>query len=166
LLRAGHSRHRIVTDAIAGLATDTGQWPEAIHPQLRTGCMGDGQHAWAAAEWIMIIRNSFLFEEEFEDRLIVGAGLSTEWCGGEEHEGQEIRADYGPAPTRFGPVSVSLEVRGDTVELKWSGEWFGVAPEVEVRMSEDGLEIIGGEPGLRRYRKTRKSGGPETGGAP
>src|SRR5690606_6150598 len=146
--------------AVAGLATVTGQWPEAIHPRLRTGCMGDGQHAWAAAEWIMMIRNSFVFEEEFEDKLVVGAGLSPEWCAGSDDEGREGkereernereepqapqaqggggggRAAYGPAPTRFGPVTVSLAARGDEVELAWSGEWFAAAPVIEIRFPE------------------------------
>ena len=39
--------------------------------------MGDGQHGWAAAEWVMMIRNMFVREEG--DRLIVGSGLFAEW---------------------------------------------------------------------------------------
>ena len=31
-------------------ATQTLCWPEAIHPQTRGGCMGDGDHGWAHFE--------------------------------------------------------------------------------------------------------------------
>jgi hypothetical protein len=152
LLREGDPRFQNLMRAIARLASETGQWPEAIHPGLGTGCMGDGQHAWAAAEWLMMIRNSFLFEEEFEDTLILAAGISPEWCRGGG------RTAFGPAPTRFGPVTVSLEERGEELDLAWSGSWFGAAPDVEVRFPEAGLELIGSEKGaasgLRRYRRT------------
>ena len=57
LLRAGDARYRDLIEAVARLASPTGQWPEAIHPHTGGGCMGDGQHGWAAAEWVMMIRN-------------------------------------------------------------------------------------------------------------
>ncbi|MFP5344729.1 MAG: hypothetical protein ACLGGU_03675, partial [Gammaproteobacteria bacterium] len=69
LLRAGDSRYLALMDAVARLASPTGQWPEAIHPRTGGGCMGDGQHVWAAAEWVLMIRNCFVREEE--DRLIL-----------------------------------------------------------------------------------------------
>ncbi|MBI4398146.1 MAG: hypothetical protein HY586_03375, partial [Candidatus Omnitrophica bacterium] len=47
LLRAGDGRFFDVLGKIAALASPTGQWPEAIHPQSLGGCMGDGQHVWA-----------------------------------------------------------------------------------------------------------------------
>jgi hypothetical protein len=109
--------------------------------------MGDGQHAWAAAEWIMMVRNCFLFEEEFEDRLILAAGLSLDWCEGEKP------TKFGPAPTRFGPVTVSLQISGEEVELSWFGTWHGREPEVEVRLAMKGLEAIRKEPQRHVYRK-------------
>lgn len=49
LLRAGDPRYLRLMDRVSGLASPTGQWPEAIHPRTLGGCMGDGQHVWAAA---------------------------------------------------------------------------------------------------------------------
>ena len=63
LLRAGDPRYRDLIETVARLASPTGQWPEAIHPHTGGGCMGDGQHGWAAAEWVMMIRNLFVREE-------------------------------------------------------------------------------------------------------
>src|SRR5690606_18537012 len=77
LLRAGDPRFGELVEAVAALASPTGQWPEAIHPRTGGGCMGDGQHGWAAAEWIMMIRNAFVREES--DRLIIGSGLLGSW---------------------------------------------------------------------------------------
>jgi len=49
LLRAGDPQFFDIVSSIANLASPTGQWPEAIHPRTKGGCMGDGQHVWAAA---------------------------------------------------------------------------------------------------------------------
>lgn len=149
LLRAGDPRFRKLMRAISGLASETGQWPEAIHPRLATGCMGDGQHAWAAAEWIMMIRNCFLFEEEYENKLVLGAGLSSSWCG------ENGRTSFGPAPTRFGLVTVSLEARDEEAELRWEAQWHGPEPDIEVRFEESGLEPVDGGDGRRLYRRTK-----------
>jgi hypothetical protein len=43
LLRAGDARHADLTQAVANIASSTGQWPEAIHPRTGGGCMGTGQ---------------------------------------------------------------------------------------------------------------------------
>src|SRR5262249_13622410 len=77
LLRAGDSRHADLIRAVADLASPTGQWPEAIHPHTLGGCMGDGQHLWAAAEWVLMMRNLFVREES--DRLILGSGVPLAW---------------------------------------------------------------------------------------
>ncbi|MEK8023577.1 MAG: hypothetical protein AAB229_07185, partial [Candidatus Hydrogenedentota bacterium] len=81
LLRAGDKRSMDLIRSVASLASPTGQWPEAIHPATRGGCMGDGQHAWAAAEWVLAIRNCFVREEcwnQEENGLIIGAGVPEE----------------------------------------------------------------------------------------
>ncbi len=101
LLRAGDRRFGDLMRRVAVLASPTGQWPEAIHPQTLGGCMGDGQHGWAAAEWIMMIRNCFVREEE--EFLIIGSGILPEW----REEGQ--RMSFGPTLTRWGWVSVQLD---------------------------------------------------------
>ena len=50
LLRAGDPRYFSLMTAVAKLASPTGQWPESVHPRTGGGCMGDGQHVWAAAK--------------------------------------------------------------------------------------------------------------------
>jgi hypothetical protein len=89
--------------------------------------MGDGHHVWAAAEWLLAVRNALVLEER--DRLVLGAGLVPEWLG---REGEGLI--FGPAPTPWGPVDLRFVLRGDRVEVTWSGDWRGEPPRVEVRL--------------------------------
>jgi hypothetical protein len=126
LLRAGDPRYLELMDTVAELASPTGQWPEAIHPRTLGGCMGDGQHAWASAEWVLMIRNCFVREEG--RRLILCAGVAKRWL----KPGAKI--SFGPAPTAFGTVSVTIQVEKvePRIKVTWQGEWHTEAPEIEV----------------------------------
>ena len=96
LLRADDPRYFALMSAVAKLASPTGQWPESIHPRTGGGCMGDGQHVWAAAEWVLMIRNCFVREEE--EGLILCSGIPQIWLDKEE------LMTFGPAPTSFGDI--------------------------------------------------------------
>lgn len=127
LLRAGDKRHHDLMKVLADLASPTGQWPEAIHPRTLGGCMGDGQHVWAAAEWILMIRNC-LIREEGAARLILGSGIPAEWLAA----AGTIR--FGPAPTTAGPVTLEIESRPGWAKVRWEGRWHGTEPLVEIRL--------------------------------
>ncbi|MGK0186430.1 MAG: hypothetical protein ACI9R3_002213 [Verrucomicrobiales bacterium] len=115
LMRAGDLRYAELRDAVANLATSTGQWPEAIHPRTGGGCMGDGQHAWAAAEWISMMRHSFVREEG--DDLVLGAGIDEKWFASGETFG------ISNAPTTFGRIDLCFEPSGDSYRVRWHGNW-------------------------------------------
>src|SRR5262249_327138 len=36
-------------------ASSTYTWPEAFHPITKGGCMGEGHHGWATAEWLLLL---------------------------------------------------------------------------------------------------------------
>lgn len=120
LLRAGDPGYADIIRRVAEQATSTGQWPEAIHPRTGGGCMGDGQHGWAAAEWIMMLRNCFVREEA--DHLVIGSGLLPEWL----KAGDELR--FGPSLTAWGPVTVRV---GDGQVLV-EGAWREEPPRLEI----------------------------------
>jgi hypothetical protein len=115
LLRADDSRYLPLVEKVAELASPTGHWPEAVHPQTLGGCMGDGQHAWAAAEWIMMIHNMFAAEEG--DNLILLRGVPQKW----------LQPDHpikiGPIRTRFGALEIVVESAADAVEVSWKARW-------------------------------------------
>lgn len=127
LLRAGDLRALELVDTVARLASPTGQWPEAIHPRTGGGCMGDGHHIWAAAEWAMMIRNLFVREEG--DALVLGAGIFPRWLMTRE------QVSFGPTLTPFGPVTVTVKLHSaQTYSLLLEATWRGAAPRLEVRV--------------------------------
>ncbi len=132
MLRAENPNFFDLMKRVAELATSTGQWPEAVHPGTLGGCMGDGQHVWAAAEWALMLRNCFVREEG--DELLIGAGLPAEWL----QNGEEL--SIGPAPTTFGNVNIAIlpEKSGTRIELQ--GQWHAAPPKIRVKLA--GHEIF------------------------
>jgi hypothetical protein len=126
LQRAGNPRCTELMQTVAHLASPTGQWPEAVHPRTGGGCMGDGQHAWAAAEWVLYLRNAFVRDEP--NRLILASGIPAAWL----EPGQSL--SFGPTPTPFGPVRVEIDCRPDEIDISWTGTSTENAPEVEIRL--------------------------------
>ncbi len=128
LLRAGDPRYLELMDSIAELASPTGQWPEAVHPGTGGGCMGDGQHVWAAGDWVLMVRNCFVREEG--ERLILCGGVARRWLQ------PNAPVSFGPAPTSFGTVTVHLQVKETEQRLRvtWQGDWHTGAPEIELRL--------------------------------
>jgi len=125
-LRAGDPRYFGLIQAVAKLATPTGQWPESVHPRTGGGCMGDGQHVWAAAEWVMMIRNCFVREED--NRLILCSGIPQVWL----KENQAIT--FGPAPTSFGDIQISIKPQGQNILVVWRGNWFTKEPPIDIQL--------------------------------
>jgi hypothetical protein len=113
LLRAGNPGFFGLVNTVADLASPTGQWPEAIHPRTLGGCMGDGQHAWAAAEWVLMVRNMFVREEQ--GRLILGSGIPASWLE------QPEPIHFGPTATQYGRLTVRITC-GGRPHLDWQWE--------------------------------------------
>jgi hypothetical protein len=126
LLRAGDVRAHDLIGAVARLSSPTGQWPEAIHPRTLGGCMGDGQHVWAAAEWVMMMRNLFVREED--DALIIASGVRNEWLA----ENKPIH--FGPTATPHGAVSIRIFGDGTRAVIQLDTKWHKAEPRLEVRL--------------------------------
>ena len=89
--------------------------------------MGDGQHVWAAAEWVLLMRNMFVREEEKENVLVLCAGIPERWL----KEGETIA--FGPALTAYGEISITL-TRQKNIRVSWETRWHGAAPRIEVQL--------------------------------
>lgn len=124
MMRCGDSRCFELINTVAKLASETGQWPEAIHPRTLGGCMGDGQHVWAAAEWLLAVRNMFIREEAEE--LVVGSGIPAHWHYADE------RLAYGPTWTPWGSLEVAIQFHTESAEINWSAHWHTPPPTVRV----------------------------------
>ena len=149
LLRAGDERYFDLMQTVADLASPTGQWPEAIHPRTKGGCMGDGQHVWAAAEWLLMVRNCFVREEHSGNGLILCSGIPAAWLQAGE------RLSFGPAPTAWGDISVSVEPHSDGVEVHWSARWRDRPPVAVVALPGMPQATISGEQGTVLVRQER-----------
>jgi len=126
LLRAGDPRYFRLMTAVAKLASPTGQWPESIHPRTGGGCMGDGQHVWAAAEWVLMIRNCFVRQEG--EGLILCSGIPQAWVD------KKQTMSFGPAPTSFGDISISIMPQDHSILVKWHGKWFKKEPTIDIQL--------------------------------
>ncbi|MGI9417247.1 MAG: hypothetical protein ACR2RA_05350 [Geminicoccaceae bacterium] len=147
LLRNDDPRYLELLDAVAASASPTGQWPEAIHPQTGGGCMGDGQHVWAAAEWIMMIRHCFVREED--DGLILCQGIAPRWLVA----GTPL--EFGPAPTAFGPISISVSVDAGShaVHVSWDAAWRDRQPVIDVRIpGYPAVKVVDGQTSVELAR--------------
>jgi hypothetical protein len=93
-------------------ATSTYTWPEAIHPNQRGGCMGDGHHGWVAADFLSFVRNMLV--DDRKDGIEILPMLPDEWRG----EEIEVR----DAPTLHGPISYHLTWPRGKPQLEWVSE--------------------------------------------
>jgi hypothetical protein len=126
LLRAGDPRYFGLMTAVAELASSTGQWPESVHPITGGGCMGDGQHVWAAAEWVLMIRNCFVREED--EQLILCSGIPQIWLD------KKQPISFGPAPTSFGDIQISIKPHGQNILIEWNGQWLRKEPSIVIQL--------------------------------
>jgi hypothetical protein len=123
------------------LATPTYCWPEAIHPRTLGGCMGDGHHGWAAAEWLLLLRNLVIHEQE--DVLQITRLLPAEWC----NPGQRVAISN--APTYFGHVSVAVEFMPNGEVLTIDGKWRNAPREIHWFLPAVGRRVVSPEAGVR-----------------
>ncbi|MGZ8185904.1 MAG: hypothetical protein ACXWTL_05620, partial [Methylobacter sp.] len=79
---------------------------------------------------ILMIRNCFLREEG--DTLIMGEGIFPAWLSAKE------TLSFGPAPTAFGIVSMTVEpeqaASSEAVKVSWQVVWHRQPSRIEVRL--------------------------------
>lgn len=104
-----------IAQYILSLATEAITWPEAININTGGGSMGDGMHGWAAADFLLFVRNTLLNEDENELRITPCVPDSWyEW-------GRRIEVN--DAPTHFGPVSFKTSAGSDKIVLNIDAAW-------------------------------------------
>ncbi|MBI4788724.1 MAG: hypothetical protein HY782_16965 [Chloroflexi bacterium] len=132
-------------------ASPTFTWAEGIHPITRRGNMGDGHHGWALADFLLVVRNLLLYEEN--DHLVITPTLPEDWT----LENNVIKVE--DAPTYFGNVSYTIAFGERTGTLVVNADWRD-APEYvewdlpfalrEAGTDVESAEIIGNQVRLPR----------------
>lgn len=102
--------------SLAETATPTYTWPEAFHPTLGGGVMGEGHHGWANAEWVSMVRDCLVCD--WQDELWLTPVLDPDWFDRSEGE-VEIKNTGTP----FGKVSCRVEWTETAIYMKWSCEF-------------------------------------------
>jgi hypothetical protein len=120
-------------------ATPTWTWPEAIHPRLPGGCMGDGHHGWAAADLLSFVRDMLVTEVTASGAagLALSSAVPETWFG----QGWEVH----DAPTAHGRLSYAVRWHGERPALLWEieapeGSTGSAGPVDEVRLTAPGLD--------------------------
>ncbi len=113
-LMRGDPRLYPILEALSAAAGPLWTWPEAIHPHTGGGCMGDGDHGWAAAEWINLMHDLCVLETA--SGLILGAGFDPAWFV----EGLRIKVEE--AATPLGSLSYELRQEKKFLTFTWKLE--------------------------------------------
>lgn len=132
-LRAGDRRCLDRLDWMLSVATPTWTWPEAIHPRIGGGCMGDGHHGWAGAELLSFVRDLLVREVDgagADGGLALSSLVPAGWYG----QGWEVH----DAPTAFGALSYAVRWHGDRAALLW--EMTPHDDVTSVRLTAPGLD--------------------------
>jgi hypothetical protein len=98
-------------------ATPTFAWPEAVHPRLGGGCLGDGHHGGAAAALLGFVRQAMVREAP-DGSVALLTIFPPEW------NGQPLEVH--DAPTHHGRISYAVRWHGDRPALLWQCERPGV----------------------------------------
>jgi len=121
-------------------ASQTLTWPEAIHPQTKGGCLGDGHHGWMVADLLIFLRNGLFYEDGY--RMVFTAYFPKRWL----EIKKPIKVEKGPS--RFGEVNFDIQFVGEhqidlNLNIKWSEAPVDLEWHVPVKIRKakvDGVE--------------------------
>ncbi len=128
-------------------ATPTLTYPEAIHPFTGGGVMGDGHHAWAAAEVVLAIRNAFVLERWTD----VNPHHTVTFLGGIPRSLFDSRKEFGitnaPVPEGSIDLVVSPGTREATITIAFHRRGFVAPGSWYVSLPGDATAVrVGGGP--------------------
>ncbi len=89
--------------------------------------IGDMPHTWVGSDFINSIRSFFVYEDELDNSLVVGAGLYKEWV--DSPEGISIKN----LPTYYGPLNYSIKKEAGKYIVNINGE---------IRIPAGGIKFI------------------------
>jgi hypothetical protein len=127
LMARGDDRWYPILEALLRRASPTWTWPEAMHPRMHGGCMGDGDHGWSAAEFLSLVREMLVSDRGGQLRLAEFAPQS--WF----KPGMHLEATG--APTLHGTVSFTLRQGPVAAFLTWSVHRKSHQPPAPMRFS-------------------------------
>lgn len=102
-------------------------WAEVVWKDYRhAGYIGDMPHTWCGSDFINSVRSMFVYENELDRSLVVGAALYQDWI--DSPSGMSVQN----LPTYYGEISYSVKKEGNKYYFDISGE---------VKLPENGIKI-------------------------
>ncbi len=106
-------------------------WAEVVRKGYRTpGFIGDMPHTWVGSDFVNAARAMFVYEDELEDALVIGAGLYPEWL----QKGMSVEG----MPTYYGKISYSIKQRDQEYHISLKGDLTVPAGGIRIRHFEQG----------------------------
>lgn len=92
------------------------QWAEVVWKDYRTPkFIGDMPHTWVGSDFLNSIRSMFVYENEYDDALVLAAALYQDWI--DSPNGMSVSH----LPTYYGEVSYSIKKDGNTYNFNITG---------------------------------------------
>lgn len=102
-------------------------WAEVVWKDYRTPrYIGDMPHTWVGSDFINAIRAMFVYENEYDQSLVLGAALYQDWI--DSPQGMSVEN----LPTYYGEISYSIKKEGNSYKLSISGD---------VKLPDNGIKI-------------------------
>ncbi|MCK9280561.1 MAG: hypothetical protein M0P71_08070 [Melioribacteraceae bacterium] len=96
---------------------DWNHWAEVVWKDYRAPrFIGDMPHTWVGSDFINAARALFIYENEYDSSLVIGAGLKKDWI--DYDKGISIENLY----NNYGTLSYSVKKEGDSYKVKIWGE--------------------------------------------
>jgi hypothetical protein len=109
-------------------------WAEVVWKDPRTPkFIGDMPHTWVGSDYINAVRSFFVYEDEADSSLVIGAGLSEDWIN--SPEGIEVKN----LPTYYGELNYSIQKAGADYRVNLTGNI--KMPQVKIRIKNFKNEI-------------------------
>ena len=102
-------------------------WAEVVwKDDRRPGFIGDMPHTWVGSDFINAIRSMFVYENEYDQSLVLASALYQDWI--DAPEGMSVEN----LPTYYGEISYSIKKDDDNYRFSISGD---------VRLPANGMKI-------------------------
>ena len=102
-------------------------WAEVVWKDYRyPGYVGDIPHTWVGSDFINAIRSMFVYENEYDQSLVLAAALYQDWI--DAPNGMSVEH----LPTYYGEISYSIKKGPDNYRFSISGD---------VKLPENGIKI-------------------------
>ncbi len=93
------------------------EWAEVVwHKERHPGYIGDMPHTWVGSDFINAVRSMFVYEDEFDSSLVLGAALYKDWIN--SPSGMSVEN----LPTYYGAISYSIKSSENNYKIKLYGD--------------------------------------------